>query len=151
MLNTLIDHSANHADLCGHGLPHGLRACHLSISAGRCPIFLFVAGNFVPFQILMLPVVTCPDRWTYAIRFPGWLCSMRLSRPGSARLFMRNFMKALPFELIESARIEGVGEFRIFWHLVLPLVTPAIAALCGVDLHVHLERFFLGNGDASGR
>ena len=43
---------------------------------------------------------------------------------------MRNFIKALPFESIESARLEGVGEFRIFWHLVLPLVKPAIAALC---------------------
>ncbi len=32
-------------------------------------------------------------------------------------------------ELIESARLEGVDEFRIFWHLVLPLVRPAIAAL----------------------
>ena len=38
-------------------------------------------------------------------------------------------MKALPYDLIESARIEGVGEFRIFWHVVLPLVKPAIAAL----------------------
>jgi len=49
---------------------------------------------------------------------------------GFCTLFMRNFIKALPFELIESARLEGVGEFQIFWHLVLPLVKPAIAALC---------------------
>ena len=35
----------------------------------------------------------------------------------------------MPFELIESARIDGVGEFKIFWYLVLPLVKPAIAAL----------------------
>ena len=42
---------------------------------------------------------------------------------------MRNFIKALPFELIESARIDGVKEWRIFLFLVLPLVRPAIAAL----------------------
>jgi multiple sugar transport system permease protein len=48
---------------------------------------------------------------------------------GFCTLFMRNFMKALPFELVESARIDGVSEFRIFWHIVLPLVRPALAAL----------------------
>ena len=44
-------------------------------------------------------------------------------------LFMRNFIKALPRELIEAARVEGVTEWQIFWHIVLPLVRPAIAAL----------------------
>ena len=38
-------------------------------------------------------------------------------------------MKALPFSLIESARVEGVSEFKIFWHIILPLVRPAMAAL----------------------
>jgi multiple sugar transport system permease protein len=42
---------------------------------------------------------------------------------------MRNFIRALPFELIESARIDGVKEWHIFWYLVLPLVRPAVAAL----------------------
>jgi multiple sugar transport system permease protein len=48
---------------------------------------------------------------------------------GFCTLFMRNFIKALPYALIESARVEGVSEFRIFWHVVLPLMRPAIAAL----------------------
>ena len=43
---------------------------------------------------------------------------------------MRNFIKSLPFALIESARVEGVSEWKIFWHIVLPLMRPAIAALC---------------------
>ena len=42
---------------------------------------------------------------------------------------MRNFIKALPKELIEAARVEGVSEIRIFWYVVLPLMKPAIAAL----------------------
>jgi len=48
---------------------------------------------------------------------------------GFCTLFMRNFIKALPFELIEAARVEGVTEIRIFWYIVLPLMKPAIAAL----------------------
>ncbi len=92
--------------------------------------FLFVAGNFVPFQILMLPVVDISVRMDIINTVPGLVMFHAAFQTGFCTLFMRNFIKALPFELIESARLEGVGEFRIFWHLVLPLVKPAIAALC---------------------
>ncbi|MGI9365345.1 MAG: carbohydrate ABC transporter permease [Rhizobiaceae bacterium] len=91
--------------------------------------FIFVAGNFVPFQILMLPVIDLSNRIEIYNTVPGLVMFHAAFQTGFCTLFMRNFMKALPFELIESARIEGVGEFRIFWHLVLPLVRPAIAAL----------------------
>jgi len=92
--------------------------------------FLFVAGNFVPFQILMLPVVDLSVRLEIMNTVPGLVLFHAAFQTGFCTLFMRNFIKALPVELIESARIEGVGEFKIFWHLVLPLVKPAIAALC---------------------
>lgn len=91
--------------------------------------FLFVAGNFVPFQILMLPVVDISNKLEIINTVPGLVMFHAAFQTGFCTLFMRNFIKALPFELIESARLEGVDEFRIFWHLVLPLVRPAIAAL----------------------
>ena len=92
--------------------------------------FLFVAGNFVPFQILMLPVVDISVKLEIINTVPGLVMFHAAFQTGFCTLFMRNFIKALPFELIESARLEGVGEFQIFWYLVLPLVKPAIAALC---------------------
>jgi len=92
--------------------------------------FLFVAGNFVPFQILMLPVVNISVKLDMMNTVPGLVMFHSAFQAGFCTLFMRNFIKALPFELIESARLEGVGEFQIFWRLVLPLVKPAIAALC---------------------
>ncbi|MBO6553471.1 MAG: carbohydrate ABC transporter permease [Roseitalea sp.] len=91
--------------------------------------FVFVAGNFVPFQILMLPVVDLSVRLEMMNTIPGLVIFHAAFQTGFCTLFMRNFIKALPFELIEAARIEGVDEFKIFWHLVLPLVKPAIAAL----------------------
>ena len=42
---------------------------------------------------------------------------------------MRNFIKALPNELFEAARIDGTSEFNIFLKIVVPLTRPAIAAL----------------------
>ncbi|MEH6725458.1 MAG: carbohydrate ABC transporter permease [Hyphomicrobiales bacterium] len=91
--------------------------------------FVFVAGNFVPFQILMLPVIDLSNKLEIYNTVPGLVMFHAAFQTGFCTLFMRNFIKALPRELIESARIEGVGEFRIFWHLVLPLVKPAVAAL----------------------
>lgn len=91
--------------------------------------FIFVAGNFVPFQILMLPVVDLSVRLEMMNTIPGLVIFHAAFQTGFCTLFMRNFIKALPFELIEAARIEGVDEFKIFWHLVMPLVKPAIAAL----------------------
>ncbi len=94
------------------------------------PLFLlFVAGNFVPFQILMVPVRDLTSNLGLYNTVAGLVLFHAAFQTGFCTLFMRNFIKALPHELIESARIEGVGEFRIFWHIVLPLVRPALAAL----------------------
>lgn len=91
--------------------------------------FVFIAGNFVPFQILMVPVRDLSVQTGLYDTIWGLILFHAAFQAGFCTLFMRNFIKALPFELIESARIEGVGEFSIFWYLVLPLVRPAIAAL----------------------
>jgi multiple sugar transport system permease protein len=91
--------------------------------------FMFVAGNFVPFQILMVPV---RDMTLQLGMYDTWygLALFHIAfQTGFCTLFMRNFIKALPFELIEAARVEGVKEWRIFWYIVLPLMRPAIAAL----------------------
>jgi multiple sugar transport system permease protein len=91
--------------------------------------FLFVAGNFVPFQILMVPVRDLTLQLGVYNTWYGLALFHIAFQTGFCTLFMRNFIKALPFELIEAARVEGVAEWRIFWFIVLPLMRPAIAAL----------------------
>ena len=95
--------------------------------------FIFIAGNFVPFQILMVPVRELSVNTGLYDTVTGLVLFHAAFQAGFCTLFMRNFIRALPFELIESARIEGVGEWKIFWHLVMPLVRPAIAALAVLE------------------
>lgn len=91
--------------------------------------FMFIAGNFVPFQILMVPVRDLTlDLGMYNTWYGLALFHIAF-QAGFCTLFMRNFIKALPFELIEASRVEGVSEIRIFWYVVLPLMKPALAAL----------------------
>ena len=91
--------------------------------------FLFVAGNFVPFQILMVPVRDLTLSLGLYNTTTGLALFHIAFQTGFCTLFMRNFIKALPFELIEAARVEGVSEARIYWYIVLPQMRPAIAAL----------------------
>lgn len=115
--------------------------------------FVFIAGNFVPFQILMVPVRDLSVRTGLYDTVTGLVMFHAAFQTGFCTLFMRNFMKALPYELIETARIEGVSEFRIFWNVVMPLVRPALAALAVLEFTFIWNDYFwatvLVQGDAA--
>ena len=90
---------------------------------------MFIAGNFIPFQILMIPVRDLAVSLGMYDSY-GALISFHVAfQTGFCTLFMRNFIKALPYEMIEAARVEGAGEFAIFRKVILPVVRPALAAL----------------------
>jgi multiple sugar transport system permease protein len=91
--------------------------------------FMFIAGNFVPFQILMVPVRDLTINLGMYDSIQGLVLFHIAFQTGFCTLFMRNFIRALPFPLIEAARVEGVAEWRIFFFVVLPLMKPALAAL----------------------
>ncbi len=97
--------------------------------ANMLVFFMFVAGNFVPFQILMVPVRDLTLSMGIYNTTMGLALFHIAFQTGFCTLFMRNFIRALPHELIEAARVEGVSEIQIFWHVVMPLMKPAIAAL----------------------
>ena len=64
----------------------------------------------------------------------GWLDSLwAITVPGAAGafgiFFLRQFFISLPPEIEEAARLDGAGDFRIFWRIVLPLSRPALATL----------------------
>ena len=104
--------------------------------------FLFVAGNFVPFQILMIPVRDLTFQLGLYDTVTGLVMFHVAFQTGFCTLFMRNFIKALPHELLEAARIDGASEFKIFWKIVMPLTRPAIAALCGLVFTVTWNDYF---------
>jgi multiple sugar transport system permease protein len=91
--------------------------------------FVFIGGNFIPFQILMVPVRDLSLRLGLYDSIPGLVLFHVAFQTGFCTFFMRNFIRDLPRELIEAARVEGVNEWHIFTKIVLPLVRPAIAAL----------------------
>jgi multiple sugar transport system permease protein len=97
----------------GDFLPVGLCAGDLPVPHEPVPIFfLFVAGNFVPFQILMVPVRDLTVSTGLYNTITGLCCSTSPSSRVSAPCSCATSSRALPFELIEAARVEGVSESR---------------------------------------
>lgn len=70
----------------------------------------FVAGNFVPVQVLMIPVRDLTLRFGLFNSVEGLVLFHIAFQTGFCTLFLRNFIKQLPFELIEAARVEGRGS-----------------------------------------
>ena len=94
---------------------------------------LFIAGNFVPAQILMIPV---RNLTLYLGVYDTKLALILFHTSfqiGFCTFFLRGFIKELPHELVESARIEGASEFRVYWNIIMPLVLPALAALAVLE------------------
>ena len=105
---------------------------------------LFVGGNFVPFQILMIPVRDLTISTGLYDTYWGIIIFHAAFQSGFCTLFMRNFIAGLPHELFESARSEGVSELQIFWYITIPLVRPALAALSVLVFTFIWNDFFWG-------
>jgi multiple sugar transport system permease protein len=52
---------------------------------------------------------------------------------GFCTFLLRNYMRTVPGEILEAARIDGCSEFRIWWQIMVPLTLPAIAALATLE------------------
>lgn len=93
------------------------------------PLFTLVMGTMLlPSFLGMIPTFMIMDAF-------GWIDQPRaLYVPGAASAFgifmMRQFVSsAIPRDLVEAARMDGCGELRIYWNIVLPLLQPAMGTL----------------------
>ncbi|MBI2940154.1 MAG: carbohydrate ABC transporter permease [Chloroflexi bacterium] len=90
----------------------------------------------VALATMMLPgIVTLVPRFLL-FRDIGWLDTYLplivpdwLGGGGFFIFLMRQFLRSLPYELDEAARIDGAGSFRIFWQVLMPLSQPVIATV----------------------
>jgi multiple sugar transport system permease protein len=77
----------------------------------------------------------------------GWLDSYwGVIMPNLVNAFgiflLRQYMKSIPDELLDAARLDGAGHFRIYWKVILPLSRPALAALAILTFQFWWQAFF---------
>ncbi len=88
---------------------------------------ILIGSTMIPFQLILIPLFILMSRidWInhpYAMIVP-WMA------PAFGIFLMRQYIQAVPSELMESARIDGASEFRIYAQIVVPLVRPGITTL----------------------
>jgi raffinose/stachyose/melibiose transport system permease protein len=92
--------------------------------------YLFVAAMIIPFQVVMLPLVS----WFRALRdfsgipflrsyFGMVIAYIGFGTPLSVFLY-HGFIKSIPFELEEAAQIDGCNKFQTFIYVVMPILKP---------------------------
>lgn len=95
---------------------------------GRNKLFLLVLATLmVPSSVTLIPLFVLMSKLNLINTYAALILPF-LAGPFGVFL-MRQFMLGIPDELLDAARIDGAGEFRIFWQVVLPLTTPALATL----------------------
>lgn len=95
---------------------------------GRDPLFWYLmAMMMVPPSVTMIPNYLILNYLGLLNNLWGLVITVLVDP--FAVLVMRQFIRALPDEQIESARVDGASEFRIYWSVVLPQVKPALATL----------------------
>jgi len=97
--------------------------------ANRPIYFMYVAGTMLPFQILLLPVFLFMNRVGLYNSYQGVIIIHVAFQLGFCTFVLRNFMRTLPGEIFDAARIDGASEFGIYWRIALPLSLPGIAAI----------------------
>jgi len=110
---------------------------------GRDWVFgLVLATMMLPPQVTMIPqFLVWRGLGQYDTFQPLWLPSLFGS--GFFIFLMRQFMLTLPKDLEEAARIDGCGHLATFWHVILPLLKPPLAAV-GVFQFMGTWNDFLG-------
>lgn len=88
--------------------------------------FLLIGTMLIPPEAGIVPTFTI-------IRSLGWIntyWSLIIPRAATAIgiFYMRQYITSFPTEVMEQGRLDGCSEFRIFWNLVLPVVSPGVAA-----------------------
>ncbi|GAB3391925.1 carbohydrate ABC transporter permease [Amycolatopsis echigonensis] len=83
---------------------------------------------------LMLPTIVLVIPLLLEMKELGWVNTYQaLILPGSVDAFaifwMRQVIAAVPDELLDAARVDGCGEFGIFWRVVVPAIRPGLAGL----------------------
>lgn len=95
---------------------------------GKRLLFVLVLGTLmVPGVVTFVPLFVLTANLGLVNSYPGLILPFLITPLGV--FLMRQFMLSLPDDIIEAARIDGAGEWRIFLRVIMPLCGPAVATL----------------------
>ena len=91
----------------------------------RWMFFVVLATMMIPIQVTMIPTYLILNGMKLTNTLVGIALPTLVS--GFSIFLFRQFMTTIPTEMLEAARLDGAGEFRTFWTIVLPMSKPILA------------------------
>ena len=90
--------------------------------------FLYLATLMIPADVLLIPRFILVQKAGLYDRFP-WAVVLPALATAYGTFLLRQFFLTIPKELEEAAVLDGCGQFGIYWRIIMPLATPALATL----------------------
>lgn len=99
----------------------------------KCVYFYLLMGLFIPSQVIMLPVTKLMTR--LHMLSPGGLVLLYATFSLTQGVFLFvHYIRALPYEIEEAARIDGCSTLQVYYKIILHLVKPMLATLIIMDV-----------------
>ncbi|GAA3598248.1 carbohydrate ABC transporter permease [Kribbella ginsengisoli] len=100
---------------------------------GKSVLFIaFLSTLLIPFETRMIPLYLLMKKLALTDTLAALIVPFLVG--GFGTFLLRQHITTIPDDLIDAARIDGAGEFRIFWTIILPLCKSALAALAIVNV-----------------
>lgn len=118
----------------------------LEIPGRRIVMALMLATIMVPEELIAVPLsLVLRDVPVFGVNLIGsiWGVILPLAAWGFSVLLMAEFMRELPRELIEAAKLDGVGPIRMLWTIVLPLCVPALGVITIFGFQMIWDQYLL--------
>jgi multiple sugar transport system permease protein len=103
-----------------------------AVPGRRAILLVMLAGNLLPPQILLIPVARITESLGVYDTLVGLVAIHVGFGLGFYTFVLHGFMRSIPAELTEAARIDGAGPFAIYARIILPLCRPSLAALAAL-------------------
>ena len=104
----------------------GYALARLRFRGRRFWFFLILAVLAIPVQVTLIPTFLILKAFGWLNSYQGMIAPSMVN--ATFIFMMRQFFLNFPKELEEAAALDGLNQFKIFWHIVLPLAKPALAA-----------------------
>lgn len=95
----------------------------------RAILLFFVAGMFIPTQVILIPVIFVLRGLGLMGTFPGLVLFMASATVPFTLFVFTGFIRLLPKALDEAASMDGAGRLYTLWRIVLPLMKPIVATV----------------------
>ncbi|MFJ7241208.1 carbohydrate ABC transporter permease [Streptomyces olivaceus] len=95
----------------------------------RLLLFFFIAGMFIPTQVILVPVIFVLRSIGLMGTLPGLILFMTATTIPFTLFVFFGYIRVLPRSLDEAAAIDGAGRYYTLWRIILPLMRPIIATV----------------------